>query len=186
MFTELAVRENLAARVARALDAAEVHNVLWGWLALSLIHNDRGFPEVEFVIPDNKIQLATDKLVAAGLPLCSHPNCEELLGDRADKFRYPTGDTLNWAALGAHDRYHPVGKAHFHLESLPGPPPVDDVDLMLSNDPSLPARIDGSPRFGTGPSGPWSEFYPVKILSPDSYTESIRWLQCRMPKTTSV
>ncbi len=55
----------------------------------------------------------------------------------------------------------------------PGQVAADDPDLILTTDPTLPpAREDG-------PSGPWSELVPVKILNANSFTESLLWLMCR-------
>ncbi|KAL2871456.1 uncharacterized protein BJX67DRAFT_377225 [Aspergillus lucknowensis] len=301
--TEPAFGAKHAVNMARILDEANVGNVLWGWLAVSLIQNDRHFPEIEFVIPDKQIQLATDALVAAELPLCTDAQCSELRSDRlkwnarprdpqqplfVDLAQDQAQGVSDWskdnlAAILAHNRRHPVGAAHFHLDTHvlhllrqseilfwmpeipPGPPAADDLDLMLSTDPSLPAKMavwpppprekeaweeaqgppslspaaqrycdswlgkaatttepdsglsaggepeglsiempanlpstssseapshplvmytdmlvnPGGANNGTGPSGPWSELYPVKILNPDSYTESIIWLLCR-------
>lgn len=92
----------------------------------------------------------------------------------------------------AWNRYHPVGDSHFHIkngfvvhllpqskiipwltEIQPGPPADDDADLMLTTDPTLPAAAEN------GPSGAWRHRYPVKILNPDSFTESVMWLYCR-------
>lgn len=141
---------------------------------------------MEFVIPDETIQQAAELLVAAGYLRCTDSSCPELEGDRAADLR-----SSNEAVI-AKNRCHPVGAAHFHLKDgfvvhllpqseilpwlpriQPGPPADDDRDLMLSTDAHLP------PATEDGPSGPLVGLHSMKILNPDSFTESVMRLECR-------
>ncbi|KAL4749330.1 hypothetical protein BDW72DRAFT_204872 [Aspergillus terricola var. indicus] len=182
------VSKKLASDVAFCLDEANVPNLLFGWLALSLAGSRQIINEVDFVIPDAQMPTATATLVAAGYPLCTDASCVELNYDRVGDRSQDIG------MITAKNRYHPVPAAHFHFElgqyllslhmqsSLlwwlprlqPGAPAADDPDLTLSNDPKLP------PYSENGGSGPWaSNFYPVKILNPNSLTEAVIMLHCR-------
>ncbi|KAI9373512.1 hypothetical protein BJX61DRAFT_541664 [Aspergillus egyptiacus] len=180
--------KKLAADVAFHLDEAGVPNLLFGWLALSLVGSREILTEIDFVIPDAQIPTATATLVALGYPLCAHPRCAELTFDRV-------GDRCRHMGLITSDnRYHPVAAAHFHLKSgqyllslhaqssllwwlpelQPGPPAADDPDLTLSNDSKLP------PYAENGGTGPWpGDLHPVKILNPNSFTEAVIMLYCR-------
>ncbi|KAL4962925.1 uncharacterized protein BDV14DRAFT_202371 [Aspergillus stella-maris] len=81
----------IAARVACALDRADVENVLWGWLPIALIQENRSFPEIEFVVPDEKAQQAVQTLIDDGFPQCTDPKCAELQPDRLEKYMRSTG-----------------------------------------------------------------------------------------------
>ncbi|RDW61119.1 uncharacterized protein DSM5745_10617 [Aspergillus mulundensis] len=76
----------LAAHVASAFDSAGVPYCLWGYHGLGFIHLDReDVWEVEFVIPDAKISLATAALKANNLVPCTDSECGELNSDQAKK-----------------------------------------------------------------------------------------------------
>ncbi|KAL3460044.1 hypothetical protein BJX64DRAFT_290691 [Aspergillus heterothallicus] len=79
----------------------------------------------------------------------------------------------------------------FWMDPLkPGSP---TPNVILSNDPALPAKLVPRQYGGPGvvrsclssvprvvsPSGPWNGLDPVKILDSPSYVESIIWLLCR-------
>ncbi|KAJ5105512.1 hypothetical protein NUU61_002859 [Penicillium alfredii] len=74
------------ADVARILDNAQVPHVLWGRLAFGL--------EIEFVIPDDHLESATNTLSTAGFPRCTNPNRINL----------------------GYGRARPVPDIHFHIE----------------------------------------------------------------------
>jgi hypothetical protein len=58
------------------------------------------------------------------------------------------------------------------LES--GDPPADDPYFMLSTDAQRPPA-----RAADGPSGPWIQYYPVKILQSGPFTEAVMMCACR-------
>ncbi|KAL2853273.1 hypothetical protein BJY01DRAFT_78668 [Aspergillus pseudoustus] len=185
-----------ASKIAKIIDEADIPYFLWGWLILTLHVTEIKVPEIEFVIPDDKLEAATNALVAAGYPQCESETCVELHIDRTAG----TGEGGNEGGLEllhSEYRFHPVAGAHFHhfqderknvtelIALLPkndiapwlpelkvGSPAQEDPDFMLSTDPSLPKSRGGA-------WGPWTELHPVKIQNRASYTESFLWLSCR-------
>ncbi|KAL4911899.1 hypothetical protein BDW62DRAFT_206989 [Aspergillus aurantiobrunneus] len=109
----------LAALVANVLDVTEIPYVFWGWPALSLIEVKRGFPELEFVIPDRFMHLAREALQAAKFPVCLDKHCSELSTDRGeDDAPIPIDNNDDWMdAEFPENQFHPVGAVHFHLKS---------------------------------------------------------------------
>ncbi|KAJ5185482.1 hypothetical protein N7491_006652, partial [Penicillium cf. griseofulvum] len=167
-----------AADVAK-IDEAQVPNILWGQMAGCLVARWRTEEaDLEFVIPDHLIMTGSDALAAAGFTPCTDPECREVQTTGNDRpvapvhchvvSRYPRYEGLLVIRL-----YPKSG----HLWWLPdfkvSPPAIDDPDLMLSNDPQLPPYIPG------GCSGPWTEIYPIQILSPNSYAEAVLLLHFR-------
>ncbi|KAL2843550.1 Aldehyde/histidinol dehydrogenase [Aspergillus pseudodeflectus] len=166
-----------ASRLANVLDDAHIPYFMWGWTALGLMGQDWGFPEIDFVVPDTMIKDAAHALARAGNLICNDPGCPQGRQDRA----------TSRALVIARDRFHMLPEKHFHLVGgnvlllhrksniawwLPdlqaGPPAADDPHFILSTDEErLP------PRAVDGPSGPWTQYYPVKIMNPGSFTESI-------------
>ncbi|KAL4785238.1 hypothetical protein BJX76DRAFT_186511 [Aspergillus varians] len=147
MSSEPAVGATLAASAAQVLEAANIACLLWGWQAISFFHKGPKLPEII-------------------LRYASECEIDALNNNKAELAKY---------------RNHPVGAVHFHptpdavitllrqSEILPwlpeiklGPPAANDDDLTTSHDPMLPARMDD------GPSGPWSQLYPIQILNPNS------------------
>ncbi|KAL2825918.1 hypothetical protein BDW59DRAFT_161298 [Aspergillus cavernicola] len=122
----------LAAEVARIIDAAQMPNILWGWVALSLIGDMTEFVYIDFVIPDLKICLATRVLAAAGYPLCKDRSCNELKGNRTPN------------VLGRY-RHHFPPEAYYHL---PGSRPTL-VSLLRKSDILL-----WLPKYEVGPPLP--------------------------------
>ncbi|KAL2824269.1 hypothetical protein BDW59DRAFT_162607 [Aspergillus cavernicola] len=180
-----------ATEVAQVLDKAEVPNLLFGWTALALVGIDQGFPEIDFVIADDKIEFAVWVLADAGYRLCTESECQELKEDR-----YP--DTQDPVLIAADNRYHPIAYAHYHLETsdyllslfkqsdtlpwLPdlkaGPPGKRNPDLSLSTEPQLPPARDWE-KGHHGCGGPWTELYPVNILNRHAYIEAVILLLCK-------
>ncbi|KAL4796317.1 hypothetical protein BDV19DRAFT_388454 [Aspergillus venezuelensis] len=88
---EIIPAAEIAARVSCALDRADVENVLWGWLPIALIQENRSFPEIEFIVPDEKAQQAVQRLIDDGFPQCTDPKCTELQPDRLEKYMHSAG-----------------------------------------------------------------------------------------------
>ncbi|RDW65737.1 uncharacterized protein DSM5745_09476 [Aspergillus mulundensis] len=189
----------LASDVAFYLDEAKVPNLLFGWLAMSLVGSRKVSTEVDFVIPDNKMPAAIKTLAeTANYPVCKDPNCNELHFDRV------RGYTADQSLVLSPNRIHSVAAAHFHLEDgtfilnlhpqskllwwLPelttAAPAAEDPYLMLSTDPRLPPlsvkpALEGvAPTGGPGPCSA-NLYHPVKILNPGSLTEALLTLLCR-------
>ncbi|KAL3480162.1 hypothetical protein BJX99DRAFT_254758 [Aspergillus californicus] len=196
----------LAFQVAELLDKAGVPSVLWGWLALALVGSDEGSHEVEFVIPDNKVDTANKALSDAGFKQCLEASCVQLL-----EYRVPEGIKFGTLSeeerarlrivMTAWDAHHPVPALHYHVDKsrsdmypllslhkkssqlwwLPelqlGPPAEDDRNLAMSNSSRLPT--------GNGRSGPWTGQYPIKVLLPWAFLEAIILLWCRDYKRPS-
>ncbi|KAL2822036.1 hypothetical protein BJX63DRAFT_427387 [Aspergillus granulosus] len=172
----------LAADVARILDEAAVTNILFGWMAVSLVGKDFGFQEIDFVVSDNKLQVATDALIYAGFPLCTIHNCSELESCRNKK-------TRNQDELKAKNRHHPVAACHFHIME-PGQALVslhrksnilwwlpDAIEERpATSNPHLWLSTDSRLHLG---SGPWPKLYPIKILNPNWLAKAVLSLLCR-------
>ncbi|KAL2835294.1 hypothetical protein BDW59DRAFT_168529 [Aspergillus cavernicola] len=195
-----------AAQAAELLDTAKIPYVSFGWLTIALLSFDAGLGEVEFVVRDQDSDAAREALVDEGFHLCKDPNCRELLNDRcppsqdrpqcvpAEEQRMTPSELDAFFALNAQ---HLIADAHFHLDFqyekctvlslykkssilrwipvLEADPRNDDPSfLWLSNDSArLPeARLDG-------PSGPWTQLYPVRFLNPTSFCETLLLLLCR-------
>ncbi|KAL3480721.1 hypothetical protein BJX99DRAFT_254388 [Aspergillus californicus] len=178
----------VAARIARVLDAAQIPNILWGWAAVTLVGDSVGIPgEADFVIPDSQIDSAKQAMKDAGISMCTNGNCCKRYGITASFIH----------GVRLIELMHPVPAAHYHvgvdewdvsllrksgiLNWLPdytvGPPATDDPNLMLSNDPKLPAFYEDVE--GEGPSGPWTGVYPMKILNPNALTKATIFLMAR-------
>ncbi|KAL2872043.1 uncharacterized protein BJX67DRAFT_376889 [Aspergillus lucknowensis] len=100
----------------------------------------------------------------------------------------------------AEDRFHAVAPVHFHIQSRyphsgyqilslhqkssllwsfpefgPAPPPADDRNLIISDDPRWASTT------GDWGSGPWENVYPMKVLTPWGYAEAVMlfyWRDC--------
>ncbi|KAL2810788.1 hypothetical protein BJX63DRAFT_434023 [Aspergillus granulosus] len=81
--TQTTSRASTVSKNANVLDGASTPYLLWGWIILTLHTTEVQVPEIEFVMPEGKLQAAIDKLVAAGYPACEAPTCVELFVDRA-------------------------------------------------------------------------------------------------------
>ncbi|KAI9375904.1 hypothetical protein BJX61DRAFT_539359 [Aspergillus egyptiacus] len=176
-----------AATIAELLDRARVPNILFGWTAMSLVGDDAGFGEIEFVIPDAMMTSATAALEAGGDALCRDTSCFELRFDRL-----PSIELLGFLGLldadamlaAPHNRFHIVGSAHFHLPAgyilslysqssllwwLPdydvGPPPPEDPNLVLSTDAArLPERGQKACAFPWNHSDEVAKLYAARIV----------------------
>ncbi|KAL4908334.1 hypothetical protein BDW74DRAFT_147292 [Aspergillus multicolor] len=105
-----------AADAARILDHAKVPNVLWGWLAVGLVGLDHRFPQVDFVVPDDKIETAKKALIAGGFTLCIDHDCAELREDRYSVDRDGQFSREDMDDRGQRNRFHPIADIHFHVE----------------------------------------------------------------------
>ncbi|KAL4919442.1 hypothetical protein BDW62DRAFT_199754 [Aspergillus aurantiobrunneus] len=122
---------------------------------------DERIPELEFIVADKHID-KTAEVLSAVLPRCTYPDCIELHGNRIKII-----DRVHTTTASPPKLFHSVGKVHFHTSP-------DDPHIMLSTDPAFPKRVEYC-----GPSGPWTSLEPVRILKPNSFTESLIWLYCR-------
>ncbi|KAL5342196.1 hypothetical protein BJX70DRAFT_395166 [Aspergillus crustosus] len=178
-----------AGNIAWLLDLAEIPNLLWGWKALALIQQDHGVAEIEFVIPAPFAEAAILALEITKYPLCVDPNCHEL-----DQLRYNDSDPDNLCAY-RFDTHHPLGFSHFHLyflecgpvlltlyrqcDILPwlpalrtGPLPKDDPHIILSSRVTSPFHSDAN-ECNTPHTYSTAAQYPIRILNPNAFTESI-------------
>ncbi|KAL2826315.1 hypothetical protein BDW59DRAFT_161154 [Aspergillus cavernicola] len=193
----------LAVDVARILDEAGIPNVLWGWMAIALVGKDIGMREVDFVVPDEKVESATNVLAAAGFTVCMAPNCFELCEDRLPENHLdhweglpPEQRFMSWSHVNsvvAKDRRHPVAAAHFHVNTqYPSSeilavhrksyilwkfPPLT-LDLP-ANDRNLMLSTDNRLTTRNGGTGPWIDLYPIKILTPCACAEALIYLRSR-------
>lgn len=181
-----------AAAIGQTLDQAKIPHLLFGWTALAPVIVDLGLPVIDFLVPDKRVAAAVNALEKVGHKACTDPKCPDLSEDRGPA----SGDALS--------RYHPVPDAHFHLAGASGTlillslfkkddllPHLPDLKLglpskkeyeylTLSMDPRLPApRADGTLGPGPGPSGPWYDLHPVRILNLPVTAESLMLLRCR-------
>ncbi|OJJ30458.1 hypothetical protein ASPWEDRAFT_32634 [Aspergillus wentii DTO 134E9] len=144
----------LAAETAEVLDEAKIPYVLWGYLAVAFAGENLPTKEIELVIPDEHLQAATETLAQAGYHVHFHTDGMDDFFGLLSLFKKST--TLWW------------------LPEFPqGLAPADDPHFMLSTDRRLPSRIY------RGPSGPWTELYPIKIMNPDILTEAVILLLLR-------
>ncbi|BCS25099.1 uncharacterized protein APUU_41543S [Aspergillus puulaauensis] len=188
-----------ASDAGEVLDVAGIFYVMFGWLPVALDAKDEGFGEADFVVQKRDLSRAIEQLVEAGFKQCQDPNCIELQANRRPL--RDTGDgPCNLSEIAAADvlnSYHTVADAHFHLgfqyesstvlslyttsellfwleDPESGELPANDNDIFwFSNDPRLPPYQEG------GPSGPWTGLYPVRILSPVTFSEALVILMCR-------
>ncbi|KAL3477011.1 hypothetical protein BJX99DRAFT_246505 [Aspergillus californicus] len=183
-----------AAEVAEVLDTAKISYICFGWLSLALLAWDANIGEVEIVVRDKDFEAAREALSEAGFRLCDKEDCIQLRDRRVPLRHEPAWTPMGW---NRDDGFHIVPEAHFHLEMqydnctvlslykkssllrrirvLEDEPEDDDPTLVwLSNDCSrLPeARADG-------PSGPWTQLHPVRILDPTLFCEVLLFIMCR-------
>ncbi|KAL4791719.1 hypothetical protein BDV19DRAFT_369915 [Aspergillus venezuelensis] len=172
----------IAARVACILDAAGIWNLLWGWVAISLIGVNEGIPDIEFLVSDEQVIQAKDALVNAGHRLCQDLSCPELSVDRAREAFRNTGHVLP-----SRSQYHIVPDYHFHH----GPSATvsllcksyilwwmedDVIDRLEPGGPDVMLSTDGdelSPADEMGPTGPWVDIHPVRLLSRGTFLRAL-------------
>ncbi|KAL4863000.1 hypothetical protein BDV12DRAFT_178045, partial [Aspergillus spectabilis] len=181
MTPNLVTLSSHAADVARILDAAEIPNILWGLLSVGLVEQDRAYPEIDFVIPDERVEQAKDALAAAKLIpyvmphdpdfldkrsrficLCYRKNCH---GQHALTFAHLCGNIIILTTLHRKSEILPW-LSDIKLEN----PHPQDPDLMLASDHVL--------AYCGGPCA-CTVRRPVKVLNPEAYTESLIWLFAR-------
>ncbi|KAL3482087.1 hypothetical protein BJX99DRAFT_252804 [Aspergillus californicus] len=197
----------VAAEIAKHLDEEYVPYVLWGWVALGFFGLSRGYPEADFVIPDDEIEAAKLTIIEAGYHMCTYSKCVHLKEERCDN------DLFYEKYRGPHNGYHPVAEAHFHVRGtlvslllkskilfwLPdwkhnnhrndhlNPPAPTHPSLTLSTDRRLPPfyaiysdrpGADEAPE-SYGPTGPWTHLYPMRILTHSGFAESLIYLYAR-------
>lgn len=111
---------------------------------------------------------------------CTDESCSNLNDDDRMKPQTPQGD-VHFDTF--HHKYF-WGALKLHAKSnvtwwVPDPPvarPAEDDPFFTVTDSSglLPRRRDEG-----GASGPWTKLYPIKILKPVPFTESIILVYCR-------
>lgn len=197
MPTTMCLGAQAASDAGEVLDMAGIFYVMFGWPVVALNAKDQGFGEADFVVRKRDLSRAIETLVEAGFKQCQDPSCIELQANRCPL--RDTGDgPCNLSEIAAADvlnSYHAVADAHFHLgfqyesctvlslyttsdllywleDPESGELPGDDT-FWFSNDPRLP------PYEERGPSGPWTELYPVRILSPVAFSEALIILMCQ-------
>ncbi|KAJ5589737.1 hypothetical protein N7450_003709 [Penicillium hetheringtonii] len=184
----------IAGEIARVLDDVGIPNILWGYAALGLVGQVKASSEIDFVIPDELLEKAADTLVARGFELCTARKCPA----NDERKRARALAAVHFDATPENDTMGPIQffpKSHilWWLKEIPaGHPSPNDETLILTNDPGLPKRpqvrtatspihrnlYTGYEEF-VGPSGSWTETYPIKILNPSSFTEALLLLYCR-------
>ncbi|KAJ5788828.1 uncharacterized protein N7518_005839, partial [Penicillium psychrosexuale] len=86
-----------AADVARILDEAQVANILWGTMTIGLVGKWKmHVKDVEFLILDHLIPVASEALITAGLMSYADPDCGEVQTKGNDR---------------------PIPAVHFHIEA---------------------------------------------------------------------
>ncbi|BCS25498.1 uncharacterized protein APUU_50209S [Aspergillus puulaauensis] len=167
----------IVAAVAEIFFRERVPYIFSGWMLMSLIGRRYAFPMPDFVIPDKLIDKAIAILSHRGYSPCPNPTCLEFTGNRQRNCKH------FW------NQFHPVGKAHFHLEGdvlltilpkseifpwipdyTPGPPTIDDPHLTVTSDMRL------APATDFGATGPWTELFPIQMPNPNTFREAILYL----------
>ncbi|OJJ06098.1 hypothetical protein ASPVEDRAFT_311869 [Aspergillus versicolor CBS 583.65] len=182
----------VASEAGEVLDMAGIFYVLFGWLPVALIAEDKGFGEVDLLVPKQDLTRAIEKLVEAGFHECQDPNCIELQENRRP---ITSNNVFQAMAFLIGNSIHAVANAHFHLGSQYESCTVlslytisdllwwfedkeqrlllTDDDVWFSNDSRLPPYREG------GPSGAWTALPPVRMLSPTAFSEALIRLMCQ-------
>ncbi|RDW70682.1 uncharacterized protein DSM5745_08193 [Aspergillus mulundensis] len=195
-----------AALTAEMLDKAGVPNVLWGWWSFSLTNVYHPFPEVEFVVVDDKLDAAVAALKTSNrMRFCADPNCPETRADKYPNERQPryvnqaTSQHMISPAMAAQimatNRFHILADQHFHLDARGGRFSIlrlyrksrmlwwlPEIPLgPVGNDDlilSTDPSIPASRENGGMGTGPWTDLYPVKTLRAARLYESVILLFC--------
>lgn len=132
---------------------------------------------MELIVPDDRIEAASNAITAAGFKACRARDCRY---NRTFKRHYPVADVhfhfhskfyRGWGCLLS---LFAKSRLLWWLPDLQlGPPAADDPDLPLSTDLRLP------PHKYIGGTGPWPDLYPAKVLNHNSYVEALIWLHIR-------
>ncbi|KAL4914433.1 hypothetical protein BDW62DRAFT_204570 [Aspergillus aurantiobrunneus] len=113
-----------ATEAAEVLGNAEIVDIVFGWPAVALIAEDRGFDEADIVVLDQKLDKSIDALTEPTFHHCKDPNCSELKEDRTPPLRdrrqgaspgVGPCDLRRVTAAVADNTLHAVASAHFHL-----------------------------------------------------------------------
>ncbi|PWY87492.1 hypothetical protein BO70DRAFT_332391 [Aspergillus heteromorphus CBS 117.55] len=188
MGTEIDLSSHQEEEVAYALDNAKVPYCIWG-RPLLRIYGDSATQFSGWVIPDDRLEDASETLVSIGYRFCQ-------IGEECDIMQNGNGS-------------HPHSDYHFHpdevlqhsprnglptvtislypkssiLWSFPDPPvglpEPNDAYYMLASDERLPCHIGAplSPWLSWGRRSP--ERYPLKIPKPIKYLENMVARRCR-------
>lgn len=192
MSTTTCIGAQVASEAGEVLDMAGIFYLSFGWLPVAVIAEDKGFGEVDMLVPKRDLAKAIEKLVEAGFHQCQDPNCIELQENRRP---ITSNDVFQASAFLVDNSVHAVANAHFHLASQYESCTVlslytisdllwwfedkeqglilTDNDVWYSNDSRLPLYREG------GPSGPWKELPPVRMLSLTAFSEALIRLMCQ-------
>ncbi|KAL2849721.1 hypothetical protein BJX68DRAFT_267037 [Aspergillus pseudodeflectus] len=194
-----------AAEVGQTLDRAGVPNILWGWWVVSLLGVHYGFPEIEFVLRDDKLAIAVSCLIAAGYQHCTSRQCVELHAE-GSAMQDPTfqcsttGKTYMsvpdiFSRMGP-NRFHVIADEHFHFDPrghftvlrlykqsrMLWWLPKDAIKLgPVADEYFMLSNDEGLPPSranGGAGTGPWRELPPVKIMRPAKFFEALVLLRC--------
>ncbi|KAL3463682.1 hypothetical protein BJX64DRAFT_287151 [Aspergillus heterothallicus] len=108
-----------AADIARILDTAGIPHILFGWWAAGCHGTDRSPPEIDFIIPDSKMNASINAIAATShFQHCTNRDCVEWTGDRCvtrvprPRERAPLSV---YADLMAYNNIFAVAREHFHI-----------------------------------------------------------------------
>lgn len=192
----------VAANAAEAMDDAGVYSILVGQKAAGFVGQSKPYLEADFAVEDKQIQKAVDALSASKFKfkICTSSDCIDLMGDRSDISRKIRDREWVYADSYRFSDLHHIPAAHFHhngivlslhLRSAVMPWLTEESfaaghGLTTSNDPRLPPPNGGPEPDSQGPTGPWTNLYPVRIQNPDAFTEgAIYMLALHMDKDLS-
>ncbi|KAJ0418805.1 hypothetical protein BJY00DRAFT_314715 [Aspergillus carlsbadensis] len=188
-----------AAEVAQILERAGVPTVLWGWWVVSLLGIHYGFPEIEFVLPDDNLATAVSRLIAAGYEYCTRRQCLELHAEGSvvqdPTFQCPTTGKTYMSMLDIYtrtalNRFHVITNEHFHFNRrghftvlrlykqsrMLWWLPKDAIKLGPVADEnfmlSTDENIPPSRANGETGTGCWRELPPLKIMKPAKFFEA--------------
>ncbi|EAW12208.1 uncharacterized protein ACLA_061700 [Aspergillus clavatus NRRL 1] len=157
-----------AAKISQHFDNHNIPNLLWGRLALGLVGEWTKDPDVEFIIPDEKIEKAADLLTARdGWERCTSTECPQM--------KY---------------RHRQVPHIHIHMpdegeQSVPWWTIIclhKKSELVWWMDDLKVKHISPDDKVLTishGWSVSWNDKYPVAILQPSALVKALLLLLCR-------
>ncbi|KAJ5577398.1 uncharacterized protein N7459_006362 [Penicillium hispanicum] len=167
--TCLAIGSQHIGEIAKIFHEAKIPALLWGWWAAALVGEyDPSVEAVDFVVPDQLLQKATDTLMAAGYSRCTKKDCpySHLITD----IHFDSSPQDLWGPI----RLYPKSSIVWWVPDPPvGNSVENDPHFIMSNDHRLPAAAD------QGPCGPWPDVFPVTVLRPKEFTEALILLMCR-------
>ncbi|BCS25499.1 uncharacterized protein APUU_50210S [Aspergillus puulaauensis] len=164
----------VAANAAEALVDAGIYNVMVGQKAAGFVGQSKPYLEADFAVEDKQIQRAVDALTHFQIQI---RNMHQL------RLHRPNGRPQ------FSDRHH-IPAAHFHhngialslhLRSVAMPWLTEGGfaaghGLTTSTEPQLPPPTGGPEPDCQGPTGPWTNLYPIRIQNPVAFTEGALYM----------